>query len=403
MQESLLLPVYRGSVTTHPEISLLRVAHGGAVIGHANDDKVVFVTGGLPGEKVVVEITQRTRKFDRGRVIEVLEAAPGRVEPPCPIAEHCGGCDWQHAAPAVQLDLKTAVVREQLSRMAGIDWEGRVQAVAPTLGWRTRMRYAVDDSGAVGLRARRSNEVVPLPPQGCIVAAAGPDVAELTRLASGAEELQVVSSDDGVTVLTKRNVLRGAALVHETAAGRQFEVRADGFWQVHPHAADVLSEAVLRGLEPSVGESALDLYCGVGLFAATLVAAGCSVLGIEGSRSAIAHARNNVPGAKFIAGSLESQLGAFPQRSDIVVLDPPRKGAGAVVVKRIAALRPRAIAYVACDPAALARDLATFAENGYAPVSIEAFDLFPMTHHVECVAILEPGETGDPNSDHTPR
>ncbi len=374
-------------MTSHPEISLLRVAHGGVVVGRT-DDKVVFVTGGLPGERVRVKITQRTKKFDRGHVIEVLEAAPGRVTPPCPIADQCGGCDWQHASPALQLELKTAVVAEQLSRLAGITWDGRVQAVAPLLGWRTRMRYAVDGDGSVGLRARRSNVIVPLPDQGCLVAASGPDVTELIDLAGGADELQVVTSDDGVTVLSETKVLRGSAVVQEHAAGHQFDVDADGFWQVHPQAADVLSAAVLRGLDPKPGESALDLYCGVGLFAATLVAAGCSVLGIEGSRPAIAHARRNVPEGRFIAGSMESQLGALPRTADVVVLDPPRKGAGAKVVERIAALRPRAIAYVACDPSALARDLATFASAGYEPTSIEAFDLFPMTHHVECVATL---------------
>ncbi len=371
------------------DIRLERVAHGGFVVGR-DDDKVIFVTGGLPGELVRVEITERTKRFDRGRVVAVLESSPGRVEPPCPIAARCGGCDWQHASHEEQLDLKTAVVAEQLSRLAGLTWCGRVQAVAPLTGWRSRMRYAVDDRGRVGLRARRSHEVVPLPEQGCLVAAPGPGVAELTSLAQGASELQVVVSDDGVTAMADGRLVRGQRVVHEYTAHHRFAVEADGFWQVHPRAADVLTDAVMKGLEPRAGESALDLYCGVGLFAATLVAAGCSVLGIEGSRPAIARARSNVPGARFIAGSMEHQLGALPRSADLVVLDPPRKGAGAAVVERIATLGPRAVAYVACDPSALARDLATFARSGYEPVSIEAFDLFPMTHHVECVAIITP-------------
>ncbi len=376
------------------EVRLLRVAHGGVVVGRA-EEKVIFVTGGLPGEVVSVEITQETKKFDRGRVVEVIEGVPGRVAPPCPIADQCGGCDWQHASPSLQLDLKTAVVAEQLSRLAGITWGGHVQEVAPTLGWRTRMRYAVDENSQVGLRARRSNTVVPLPEQGCMVAAPGPDVTELTELARGAEELQVVISGDTTTVLADGRLLRGTKVVHERAAGNDFEVDAGGFWQVHPQAADVLTTAVLEGLEPQTGESALDLYCGVGLFAAVLADAGCSVLGIEGSRTAIAHARRNVPSARFIAGSMEANLKSLPRRADVVVLDPPRKGAGAAVVRAIAALKPRAIAYVACDPSALARDLATFSAAGYDADSIKAFDLFPMTHHVECIAILKqrPGFT----------
>lgn len=350
----------------------------------------MFVTGGLPGEVVSVELTQKTKKFDRGRVVEVIEQAPGRVVPPCPIADQCGGCHWQHASPALQLDLKTAVVAEQLSRLAGITWDGRVQEVAPLLGWRTRMRYAVDVQGRVGLRAARSNTVIPLPEQGCLVAAPGPDVSELTELARGAEELEVVISGDVTTVLADDRLLRGERVVHEHVAGHQFEVASDGFWQVHPRAADVLTFAVMEGLQPQAGESALDLYCGVGLFAASLVGAGCSVLGIEGSRSAIGHARRNVPEARFIAGSMEAHLKSLPRRADVVVLDPPRKGAGAPVVRAIAALQARAIAYVACDPSALARDLATFSVAGYEATSIKAFDLFPMTHHVECVAILVP-------------
>ncbi|MDO5736332.1 MAG: class I SAM-dependent RNA methyltransferase [Propionibacteriaceae bacterium] len=368
-------------------VELLRVAHGGAVVGRS-EDKVIFVTGGLPGETVAVEITQQTKRFDRGHVVEVLAPSPGRVTPPCPIADRCGGCDWQHATPELQLELKSAVVAEQLQRLAGIEWQGHVVSVGPSLGWRTRMRYAVDEEGRVGLRARRSHVVVPLPAQGCLVAAPGPEVSELAALGRGADELQVVSSADGITVLADNRLVRGPRLVHEDAAGHRFAVESDGFWQVHPRAAEVLTDAVVAGLRPSAGETALDLYCGVGLFAAPLVDAGCKVLGIEGSRSAIARARTNVPEARFIAGPMEKHLDSLPSQADIVVLDPPRKGAGASVVKRIAALGPRGIAYVACDPSALARDLATFSTVGYHPVSIEAFDLFPMTHHVECVAIL---------------
>lgn len=370
------------------EIELERVAHGGSVVGR-DGDKVVFVTGGLPGELVRAEITSRGKRFDRARVLEVLRPAQGRVEPPCPIAAECGGCDWQHASPETQLDLKTAVVAELLQRMAGIEWEGHVQSVGAATGSRSRMRYGVAPDGAVGLRGRRSHEVVPLPPQGCMVAAPGPDVLELRRLGAGARELEVVNADGVVTVLADGRPTRGGRDVVQRVAGRDYSVSAGGFWQVHPRAADVLTGAVLAGLGPVAGESALDLYCGVGLFAGALVDAGCEVLGIELSRDAIAHARRNVPEARFIAAPLARALTSFPEHADLVVLDPPRKGAGAEVVTRVAALGARAVAYVACDPAALARDLATFAELGYLPSSIEAWDLFPMTHHVECVAILQ--------------
>ncbi|AQP44353.1 class I SAM-dependent RNA methyltransferase [Tessaracoccus flavus] len=371
------------------ELSLERVAHGGYVVGR-HEGKVIFVTGGLPGERVIAEVTERGRSFDRGHVVDVLEPSVGRVEPPCPIAGQCGGCDWQHADQATQLGLKTAVVAEQLQRLAGIEWDGSVEAVPGGLtDWRTRVRYAVTDDGRVGFRARRSHEVVPLPPQGCLIAADGPSVEELDGYANLGEDVRVTVADGSVTVLAGRMVV-GPDPVFQRVGGRRYAVTADGFWQVHPEAAETLSRAVLDGLRPQRDERALDLYCGVGLFAGALVDAGCVVVGAEMGRAAVELARRNVREARFVTGPIERAQRDLPDWADLVVLDPPRKGAGASVVRAIAEREPRAIAYVACDPAALARDLATFAREGYSPVSIRAFDLFPMTHHVECVAILHP-------------
>jgi tRNA/tmRNA/rRNA uracil-C5-methylase (TrmA/RlmC/RlmD family) len=174
-------------------------------------------------------------------------------------------------------------------------------------------------------------------------------------------------------------------------------VEADGFWQVHPAAATTLVDAVLAGLEPAEGETALDLYSGVGLFAAFLAEAGCPVLAIEGDKAAVKNARRNLhdlPGVTLEQGDVDRVLNRAVAQGlehvDLVVLDPPRTGAGKHVVRRIAGLSPRKVAYVACDPAALARDLKTFGELGYGVSSLRAFDLFGMTHHIECVAVLEP-------------
>lgn len=368
------------------ELTLERVAHGGIVVGHT-EGKVVFVTGGLPGERVRVDVTQTGKRFDRGEVVEVLEAAPGRVEPPCPVAGRCGGCDWQHADASTQLDLKTAVVAEQLQRLAGIEWDGRVEAVDGGLtGWRTRLRFATDDDGNVGFRGRRSHEIVALPPQGCLIAVDLP-YPDIAAVAEPGGEVVVAVADNGTAVLGPRRRL-GPDPVRQSAQGRDFLVAANGFWQSHRSAPDVLCDVVLEGLAPRPGESALDLYCGVGLFAGALVDAGCTVTGVEASRQAVAAARHNVPEATFIDQPMERAAARLPRQVDLVVLDPPRKGAGADMVRAVVAREPRAIAYVACDPAALGRDLATFAEEGYEPTSIRGFDLFPMTHHVECVAIL---------------
>jgi tRNA/tmRNA/rRNA uracil-C5-methylase (TrmA/RlmC/RlmD family) len=356
------------------------VAHGGYTVARV-DGKVTFVTGGLPGERVTIEHTQRGNRFDRADVVEVLEAHPSRVEPPCPIAGTCGGCDWQHADRHLQLELKRRVVAEQLRRLAGIEWSGQVQEVLPEWNWRTRMRYGTVGE-ELGLRAKRSHEIVALPVEGCRIAS-----TQRPAPRPGATVLQVVDAASGhVEIVDGQR--DGEAVVTERADGRGYDVAADGFWQVHPRAADVLVDAVVRSLAPAAGESAVDLYCGVGLFAGALTARGCDVLGVELNAEAVVFARRNVPGARFEAASVDRFLKRLPRRSDLVVLDPPRKGAGRAVVEAVAAMRPRTICYVACDPAALGRDLAYFARLGYAATSIEAFDLFPQTYHVECVATL---------------
>ncbi len=344
------------------------IAHGGHCVAR-QEGRVIFVRHALPGEQVMISLTDdRHDRFWRADAVEVISASPHRVPVRCPIAGPglCGGCDFQHVDLAAQRRLKTAVVAEQLRRLAGITWSGPVVDVstpdtADGLHWRTRMRYVRDEAGRVGLRAHRSRRVVPLPEGGCRIAAPG-----------------ALTGDEGI--------------VTEYAAGRSWQVAADGFWQVHPAAADTLVMAMLTGLQPAAGEHAFDLYCGVGLFAGALADAGCRVWGLEDSRSAVDLARQNLSDVadrvRLMSARVERGLARLPRRVDLVVLDPPRSGAGRSVIEQIASRRPRAIAYVACDPAALARDLATAQALGYAPASITAYDLFPMTHHVECVAIL---------------
>jgi tRNA/tmRNA/rRNA uracil-C5-methylase (TrmA/RlmC/RlmD family) len=184
--------------------------------------------------------------------------------------------------------------------------------------------------------------------------------------------------------------------VTEVAAGREFRVSGGGFWQVHPGAAEVLLDAVLGGLEPQPGESALDLYCGVGLFAAALaerLGPGGRVTAVESDARAVSDARHNLaehPTVRVERGRVDHVLRRLRlRRADLVVLDPPRSGAGKAVVDLLSRVQARRIAYVACDPAALARDLRWFGERGYQLADVRAFDMFPMTQHVECVAVLE--------------
>jgi len=379
------------------------MAKGGACVARLGESsRVVFVRDGIPGEIARIEVTDDSRNaWWRGRVVDVLEPSPDRVVAPCPVAGMCGGCDWQHIGLHRQRLLKAESIAEQLRHLAGLDLPVTVAAVpgdVDGLAWRTRMRYLADGS-LIGLRAPFSNELVPLPPGGCLLATpGGPEAPELARLADGTDEIAVTVADSGVTVWSPQlGVILGDAVVTQLAAGRSYRVRADGFWQVHPGAAEALSRAVVEALEPHPGEYALDLYCGVGLFAGPLADAGARVVGIEANAAAVTLARRNVPDATFIAGRVErAAWGAGDGNPvDLVVLDPPRSGAGAEVVRRIAATRPRAVAYVACDEAALARDVATFAGCGYRLTKLTAFDIFPMTSHVECVARLEPSGLGE--------
>jgi tRNA/tmRNA/rRNA uracil-C5-methylase (TrmA/RlmC/RlmD family) len=383
------------------EVEVGPVAHGGHCVAR-HEGRVVFVRHALPGERVRARITDTGRdKFWRADAVEVLRASPDRVAVPCRVAGPggCGGCDFQHVDVVAQRRLKAAVLAEQLRRLAGIEWAGEVEPVpaapgaADGLGWRSRMRYQVDDVGRAGLRAHRSHELIPLPEEGCLIAhPSTPEVAG-TSWPPGTE-LIAVGAADGPALLVGNEPRIGSRMVHERAAGRSWEVDTDGFWQVHPAAAETLVGAVLDGLAPTPGERAFDLYCGVGLFAGALADAGCRVWAVESSPTAIESARRNLADApvhvRLQVGRVDARLPALSERGDLVVLDPPRTGAGKAVIAEILRRRPRAVAYVACDPAALARDLGTALGLGYRLSGLRAYDLFPMTHHLEAVAILEP-------------
>jgi tRNA/tmRNA/rRNA uracil-C5-methylase (TrmA/RlmC/RlmD family) len=431
-------------VGEHFEVEVGPVAHGGHCVAR-HEGRVLFVRHALPGERVVAEVTDgtTTSRFLRADAVEVLQPSKDRVDAPCPYAGpgHCGGCDWQHATPGAQRKLKAQVLTEQLERLAGLTpaetgWDGSVEPVpgdklppGQVPAWRTRLQYAVDPAtGRVGLRRHRSHEVEPI--DRCLIAA--PQVTELGIEArewpqiATVEAVGAIGSSDRQVILTpvpggrlplveldrpvsvaridERELfhrVHGRTFVRERAAGRTWRVGNGGFWQIHPAAADTLVGAVLDGLAPRPGENALDLYCGVGLFAGALaerLGDGGAVLGIESSKQAVADARHNLADLEGVRIECDRVERLLPRTgitsTDLIVLDPPRAGAGRATVRHLVGLGARRIAYVACDPAALARDLAFFREGGYRAMSLRAFDLFPLTHHFECVAILEPTQKG---------
>lgn len=375
-------------------LDIERVAHGGICVAHAPDGRVVFVRHTLPGERVRVAITEERRTYLRADAVEVLTPSPARVTPPCPYAGpgRCGGCDWQHVTLDEQRRLKAAVVREQLAHLAGIEVDVTVDALpgdddAGGLRWRTRLRLAVDDAGVVGLRRHRSHEVEAI--DDCLIAAAGIDVPDVVaREWSPGSEVGVEITSTG-----QRAVFAGHpdASVDEVVGDRHFEVPVGGFWQVHRHAAETLTAAVLDLAQPRPTDRAVDLYAGVGLFAAAFEPHVAEVVAVESDARAVRAARHNIAGSV-----VHARVDAWVRNgvdADLVVLDPPRKGAGRAVVEAIASGRPRRVVYVACDPAALARDIATFRAAGYELAALKAYDLFPMTAHVECVALLQPAGT----------
>jgi tRNA/tmRNA/rRNA uracil-C5-methylase (TrmA/RlmC/RlmD family) len=255
------------------------------------------------------------------------------------------------------------------------------------------MRYHVDDHGRAGLRAHRSHTIVPLPPTGCLIAdRRTPPVSQ--RQWNPGSDLLAVAGGTQTALTVDGELIGGDQQLVEVAAHRKWTVHPDSFWQAHPLAADTLVAAVLEGVGPRPGDDAFDLYCGVGLFAGALLDAGCQVWGVDSHASAIKLAERNLSDAghrvALRADRVERALRRLPRRTDLIVLDPPRTGAGGAVMEAIVSRAPRAIAYVACDPAALARDLGAVVHSGYSVRSIRAFDLFPMTAHVECVAIIEP-------------
>ena len=384
------------------EVDIDSIAHGGHFIGRYQG-QVIFVRHAIPGERVEVEITSVSSKVVRGDAIKVITPSEFRVEAPCTFAHPggCGGCDFQHIEISHQRTLKASVITEQFARVGKINLSELgidvvVEGVAPTSGldWRTRMDFAISENGKIGFYKSRSKEVVEI--NDCLIAVEEMAIPELSkRKWSGDARIEAAVSRSGeVNISRGGRSISGPTQLHETVLGRTLTVSPQSFWQAHRSAAETLTSRALELLKVKKGETVCDLYGGVGLFSIALadaVGSAGKVHLVESDRRAIADAISifaKIPQVIVHSGTVESHIAKL-KKIDAILLDPPRTGAGEMVIETILKMggdKPARIVYVSCDPASLARDAKYLTDGGYRLDSLVGFDLFPMTAHVESIA-----------------
>ncbi len=439
-------------MTNHIDLTLEAIAHGGEAIGR-HDGKTVFVPYAIPGEHVRVEIIEEKERWARARLLAVLSPSPDRIEPPCPYfgPDRCDGCQWQHIAYPRQAELKQAIVADQLQRLGRItdppvaDIIALADPAAPeddpqflAYGYRNHVQFALTSQGQTGYRraihgAAASHDIIPI--ERCLLLHdrldelhAALDV-EATEL--GVQEISLwvgINTEDALILLdasvddlpeltidlpaavalrTPSGVqpLIGQPWLTEEVLGRIYRVSAESFFQVNTVGAAALVEVVMAYAAVQPTDVVLDAYCGVGLFSLALADAALAVIGIEASPAACEDFATNAAAMaaatagdraniELHEGPVEEVLPALRSQevhADVVVMDPPRGGAGAEVIRELDSLGPRRIVYVSCDPATLARDAIHLTQAGYHLVEAQPIDLLPQTYHVETVALWTKG------------
>lgn len=389
-------------------------ANGGSCVAR-HDGRVVFVRYALPGETVRARVTADKDAYWHAVAVEILQPSPDRIEPLCPVAgpDGAGCCDLAFAEPVAARRLKGQVVANQLEKIAGyVPPElvaDRVGAGEPT-GWRTRVRMTVDMKGRVGYHRYHSDELLPAPNCGQLPPGMLDGVAD--RQFPPRAEVYVVIDDDGRRHVVSAGpwesrgphrrgfprpnfrVVEGDRESVQRVGERVWHAPVTGFWQAHRDAARVYSEMVASWADLAPGMTAWDLYGGAGLFAAVLadgVGEIGQVLSVDMSRSASAtasHALADLPQVQVVNGSVRKVLAGLRERPDVVVLDPPRKGVGKEVITLLAAAGTPRVVHFGCEVASFARDVGLYREHGFEVEELRVFDAFPLTHHVECVAVL---------------
>ncbi|MBO0881822.1 MAG: class I SAM-dependent RNA methyltransferase [Mycobacterium sp.] len=383
-------------------------ANGGSCVAR-HDGRVVFVRYALPGEQVRVRVTADRGSYWHGETVEVIKPSGDRTESLCPIAgvDGAGCCDLAFVEPDAARVLKAEVVANQLARLGGYQWQGVAHPLSGPFsetgatGWRTRVRLDVGADGRAGFHRHRSDELVTDLDCGQLPAGMTDGLAAVEWPPGG--RLHIVVDDDG-----ERHVVRMARRGRRTStkvveggyegvqrAGRHtWRVPVTAFWQAHRDAARTYSELVTDWAQPSAGMTAWDLYGGVGVFAAVLgdaVGQSGQVVTVDSCRAASRAARaalTNLPQVRVITDSVRRTLAAQRAAADVAVLDPPRSGAGREVIDLLAAAEVPRVVHIGCEAASFARDIGLYRGRGYVVDKVRVFDSFPLTHHMECVALL---------------
>jgi 23S rRNA (uracil1939-C5)-methyltransferase len=382
------------------EVTLERILPGGAGLAHA-DGKTLLVGLAAPGDRALVRIERVQGRVAFASITEIIEPSPMRVEPPCPYFGRCGGCDFQQLSYEAQLASKVEIVRDCLRRIARLEFAGEIPIIASPKPWhyRSRAQWQHDSRRRqLGYFERASHHVCDVAECPVLVPVLQATLESLREqmkegsLPEEASELQAVAGDEGAS-LSPPVINHPTREVSRRIGEHLYNFSADGFFQINH---ELLEPLVAAALQDAKGSKAIDLYCGAGLFTLPLARKFERVFGVEARDTAIAFARRNLAEAKLSNAAFETakvsdwltENGERLAPVDFVLLDPPRAGAEEGAAAGILALEPRHISYVSCDPATLARDLRTLIAGGYQLESIEAFDMFPQTHHVETVAHL---------------
>jgi tRNA/tmRNA/rRNA uracil-C5-methylase (TrmA/RlmC/RlmD family) len=380
-------------------------ANGGSCVAR-HDGRVVFVRYALPGEVVLARVTGERGSHWHAEAVEVLEPSGDRVDSLCPIAgvDGAGCCDLAFVTPDAARGIKGDVVANQLGRLGGFDWSGVAEEVgdAGATGWRTRVRLDTNGEGRAGYHRYHSADLVTdlacaQLPAGMLAGLDGsrwPPGAELHVALDDEGERHVVQSGPGRARKAATQVVEGRYEATQRVGQRVWRVPVTAFWQAHRDAARVYSGLVKAWAGLSPGMTAWDLYGGAGVFAAVLaesVGEAGHVTTVDTSRGSARAARAalaDLGQVSVVTESVRRVLSGRPGRADVAVLDPPRTGAGREVIDLLAAAGVPRIIHIGCEAASFARDVGLYLGHGYAVEELRVFDSFPLTHHVECVAVL---------------